>query len=86
MDQPEMSASIITGMSRMVERGDGEAITYEDPKMGPKVMGVDREFGLGFIITRRTVEDDQYGKANQASKWLGNAAAKTQEYRAAGIP
>jgi hypothetical protein len=39
MDQPELSASIITGMSRMVERGDGEAITYEDPKMGPKVSG-----------------------------------------------
>lgn len=85
MDQPELSASIITGMSRMVERGDGEAITYEDPKMGPKVSGVDREFGLGFIITRRTVEDDQYGKANSASKWLANAAIKTQEYRAAAF-
>lgn len=85
LDMPEISASIITGLSRMLERGDGEAITYEDPKMGPKVMATDKEFGLGFIITRKTVEDDQYGKANQASKWLANAAIKTQEYRSAGL-
>lgn len=85
MDMPEMSATIITGLSRMLERGDGEPVTYEDPKIGPKVMGVDKEFALGFIITRRTVEDDQYGKANQSSKWLANAAKQTQEYRGAGF-
>lgn len=85
MDMPEMAATIMTGLSRMLERGDGESVTYADPKMGPKVMGVDKEFALGFIITRRTVEDDQYKKANQASKWLANAAIKTQEYRGAGF-
>lgn len=82
---PETSATIITGLSRMVERNDGEGVTYEDPKMGPKVMGVDKEFALGFIISRRTVEDDQYGKANQASKWLAHAARMTYEYRAAAL-
>lgn len=85
MDMPELSATIITGMSRMYERGDGEPVTYEDPKIGPKVMGADKEFGLGFILTRRTVEDDQYGKANQSSKWLANAAKQTLEYRGAGF-
>lgn len=85
MDQTEMAASIITGLSRMVERGDGEAVTYFDPKIGPKVMGVDKEFAAGFMITRKTVEDDLYKKANQAAKWLANAAIKTQEYRAAGF-
>jgi hypothetical protein len=82
---PEQSATIITGLSRMLEIGDGEAVTYEDPKIGPKVMGVDKEFGLGFMITRRTVEDDQYGKANSASKWLANAGRMTQEYRSAAL-
>jgi hypothetical protein len=84
-NMPEQAASIITGLSRLLERGDGEAITYEDPVMGPKVMGVDKEFALGFMITRRTVEDDQYGKANQASKWLAHAARMTYEYRAAAL-
>lgn len=85
MDGPEISAATITGLSRFLERGDGEPITYEDPKQGPKVVGVDKEFALGFIISRRTVEDDLYGKANQASKWLGHAAQMTKEYRAAAL-
>ena len=85
MDKPEMSATIMTGPSRLLERGDGEPITFEDAVIGPKVMGVDKEFALGFIISRRTVEDDQYGKANQSAKWLAHAAQMTQEYRAAAF-
>ena len=81
----EQSATIMTGPSRLLERGDGEPVTYEDAIIGPKVMGVDKEFALGFMITRRTVEDDQYGKANQASKWLAHAARMTMEYRSAAL-
>lgn len=82
---PEQSATIMTGLSRLYERGDGEPIIYDDPKLGPKVMGVDKEFAGGFMITRRTVEDDQYNKANQAAKWLGHAANMTSEYRSAAL-
>lgn len=85
MDGPEISAALMSGLSRFLERGDGEPITYEDPIMGPVVTGVDKEFALGFIISRRTVEDDMYGKANQSAKWLGHAASMTKEYRAAGF-
>lgn len=84
-DQVEQRAAIITGMNRLVERGDGEPLTYEDPKMSPIVAAVDKEFALGFIISRRTVEDDQYGKANQSAKWLAHAARMTYEYRAAAL-
>jgi len=82
---PEQSATIMTGPRRFLERGDAEPVTYEDPKMGPKVMGIDKEFALGYIVSRRTVEDDQYGKANQAAKWLGHAANMTKEFRAAAL-
>ena len=85
MDGPEIEASIITGHKRLLERGDGESVVYEDPVLGPKVVGVDKEFALGFAITRRTVEDDKYGKANQASKWLAHAARMTFEYRSAAL-
>src|SRR5688572_32725441 len=85
MDKPEISATILTGPSRMYELGDGEAITYEDLIQGPKVMGVDKEFGLGFAVTRKTVQDDQYNKASQAAKWLANAARLTEEYRGASL-
>lgn len=83
--QPEVSATIMTGLNRLFERGDLEPITYVDPKMGPKVMAVDKEFAAGFIISRKTVEDDQYGKANQGAKWLAHAARLTYEYRAGGF-
>ena len=84
-DLPEQRATIIAGLNRLYERGDGEPITYDDPRIGPVVQGVDREFGVGFMLTKKTVEDDQYGKANQGAKWLGRAARLTYEYRAAAL-
>jgi len=84
-DEPEQAATIMTGLNRLVERGDGEPITYFDPKMGPKVIGVDKEFAAGFVISRRAVEDDKYGKANQGAKWLAHASHMTYEYRSAAL-
>jgi hypothetical protein len=83
MDGPEIAATIMVGMPRLFEIGDGEPVPYDIPKIGPKVMGVDKEFGLGFALTRRTIEDDQYGKANQSAKWLGHAVNMTKEFRSA---
>jgi hypothetical protein len=82
---PEQAAVIITGPSRMLEIGDGEGVTFEDAKISPKVAGVDKEFGLGFQVSRKTMEDDQYNKASSASKWLANAARMTSEYRSAAF-
>lgn len=85
MDTPEIAASILVGMPRLYEIGDGEPVPYDVPKMGPKVMGIDKEFALGFALTKKTVEDDQYGKANQSAKWLGHAVNMTREYRSAQL-
>lgn len=82
---PEVRATYITGLNRLLERGDGEPIVYEDPVMGPIAVGVDKEFAGGFMITRRTVEDDKYGKANQGARWLAHAARLTYEYKAAAL-
>ncbi len=82
---PEIRASYLTGLNRLFERGDGEPIAYEDPVMGPIAVAVDKEFAGGFMITRRTVEDDKYGKANQGAKWLAHAARLTYEYRSAAL-
>lgn len=85
IDTPEIAATIMTGLSRLIEIGDGEPITYESPKIGPKVMGVDKEFGIGVQISRKTVEDDQYGKMKQSAKWLAHAARMCYEYRSAAF-
>jgi len=84
-DEPEIRATIITSISRLMERGDGEPVIYDDIIQGPQVIGVDKEFAGGIIITRRTLEDDKYGKANQSAKHLAHAGRMTYEYRAASI-
>ncbi len=84
-DMPEQSATIFTGLSRLFEIGEGEPITYDSPKIGPKVMAVDKEFGVGVAITKRNMEDDQYGKMRESSKWLAHAARMTDEYRSAAL-
>ncbi|KKM71901.1 hypothetical protein LCGC14_1425880 [marine sediment metagenome] len=85
MDGPEIEATIIAGLRRLLEIGDGEPVTYEDVVLGPKVIGIDKEFGLGFTLTRKTVEDDQYNKANQGAKWLAHATQMTYEYRGGAL-
>ena len=85
MDGPEIEALQLTGVRRLLERGDGEEVTFEDPVIGNKVVGVDKEYALGIAITKRTVEDDKYRKANQAAKWLARATRLTYEYRAAAL-
>lgn len=82
---PEQAATIMSGPNRMYELGDGEPISYEDAVIGPKVMGVDKEFGLGFAVSRKLMEDDQYGKANASSKYLAHAGRMTSEYRSAAM-
>ena len=85
IDGPEIEATIMTGLKRLTERDDGESVTYEDPVLGPKVAAVDKEFASGFIVTKKTVEDDKYNKASQASKWLAHAARMTYEYRSVAV-
>lgn len=85
MSTPELKAVVIAGLNRLVEIGDGEPVTYDDPAISPVVMGVDKEYALGFGLTKKTVEDDQYGKANQSAKWLGYATRMTEEFRSAAL-
>ena len=75
----------ISGLGRMVKKGEIESITYIDPVQSDKVTFVDDEFALGFQVSRRLVEDDQYGRANQNAKWLGRAARLTQEFLAGAL-
>lgn len=83
--EPEIAATIFTGLSRLFELGDGESVIFESPKIGPKVMAVDKEFGGGVEISRKTIEDDQYGKMKEAARWLAHAARMCVEYRVGGF-
>ncbi len=69
----------------MVLRGEVEPVTYVDPVQSPKITFIDDEYALGFQISKRMMQDDQYNKANQRAKWLGRSVRLTQEYRAAAL-
>lgn len=73
------------GLPRMVKRGEAEPITYVDPAIGDKVEWVDDEYALGVMVSRRALEDDQFGKVRQGARWLGRSARLTQEYLGASF-
>lgn len=84
-DRAEIEATHLAGLPRMPTRGEAEPVTYLDPVMGDKVIFIDTEYALGFQISKRIMEDDQYGKAKQNAKWLGRSVRLTQEYLAAAL-
>jgi len=84
-DRAEVEAVAVSGLPRMVVRGEVEPVTFLDPVMSDKVTFVDDEYALGFAISKRMMDDDLYGRANQNAKWLGRSARLTQEYRAAAL-
>lgn len=85
LDRAEEERVAISGIGRMVAKGETEAITYIDPVMSDREVYVDTEFAVGFETSRRMMEDDQYGRSNQSARWLGRAARLTQEYLAGGL-
>lgn len=82
-DRAEVEAVAISGLPRMVLRGEVEPVTFLDPEISDKITFIDDEYALGFAVSKRLMEDDLYGKANQNARWLGRSARLTQEYRAA---
>jgi hypothetical protein len=85
MDRAEVERAAISGIGRMARKDEVGSITYVDPVMSDKYTYVDDEWAIGFMISRRMMEDDQYGKSRQNAKWLGRAARLTQEYLAAAL-
>lgn len=79
-DSPEISATTITGPNRLVLSGEASPVVYQELKSGPKVMAVDKTYKGGFWLSKEAIMDDKYGKLNQGSKWLAEAARLTQEF------
>lgn len=84
-DRAEVEATTISGLPRMVIRGEGESFVFIDPKLADKIVFMDDEYGLGTSISKKLMEDDLYSKANGAAKWLGRSVRLTQEYRTSDL-
>jgi phage major head subunit gpT-like protein len=84
-DRAEIEAVTMAGLPQMIKRGETEPVAYMDPVMSDKFIFVDDEYALGFQVSRKLLEDDQYSKVRQNAKWLGRSARLTQEYLAAAL-
>lgn len=84
-DRAEVEAVTMAGLPQMVLRGEAEEVTMVDPAMSDKYTFLDDEFALGFMVSKRALEDDLYSKLRQNAKWLGRSARLTQEYKAAAF-
>jgi hypothetical protein len=62
-------------------KGEGQSITYDSSGQGPATTFTHVTYGLGYIITREAMEDNQYqevAEANaQALPWSMNVTKET---------
>lgn len=75
----------VSGLSRLVLKGEGDAIKYEDPIPGFDVTFSHLTRGLGSSVTMEMWEDDQYGIMKQRPRELALAKMRTVEQFAADI-
>lgn len=80
--EKESSAS---GLSKLVVRSEGQAITYEDEVQGFDVTYTHTEKALGTSVSNQLWEDDQFNVIKRKPKNLANAKVRTQEQMMADI-
>lgn len=80
--EKESSAS---GLSKLVVRSEGQAITYEDEVQGYDVTYTHTEKSLGTSVSNRLWEDDQFNVIKRKPQNLAKAKTRTQEQIMADI-
>lgn len=85
VDRPEIEMATLTGPNRLDRIGEREAPRFTAVETGYKAAAVEREFGGGYAVTRKAIDDDLYGVVNKGAKWLGESAYFTYEYQSAAL-
>lgn len=69
----------LTSFRAAPAKGQGSAMTFDDPLQGFQKEAVNVSYALATTITREMYDDDQYGKIRQAPKGLATSFRRTQE-------
>ena len=77
--------SSASGLSKMVRRSEGQAISYEDEIQGFDVTYTHVEDSLGTSVTNALWEDDQFNVIKRKPQHLARAKSRTQEQMMADI-
>lgn len=80
--EKESSAS---GLSKLIRRSEGQAISYEDEVQGFDVTYTHVEDALGTSVSNRLWEDDQFGVIKRKPANLAKAKIRTEEQMKADI-
>lgn len=74
-----------SGLSTLIERSEGQAISYEDEVQGYDVTYTHREFALGTSVSNKLAEDDLFRVILKKPAHLARAKARHEERRMADI-
>lgn len=77
--------SSASGLSKLVRRSEGQAITYEDEVQGFDVTYTHVEDSLGTSVSNRLWEDDQFGVIKRKPANLARAKTRTEEQMKADV-
>lgn len=77
--------SSASGLSKMVQRAENAAITYEDEAQGYDVTYTHLTFSLGTSVSREMFQDDQFSVMNRKPANLAKAKMRTMEQFGADI-
>lgn len=75
----------LAGLGRFVQKGEGEAYTFDDPIPGSTLRYTHLTYGLGFRVTEEMMEDDLYGVMNRMTEELAKSAAYNKDVQAASV-
>lgn len=75
----------MSGLGSMLEKPEGNATQYADPKPGTKKRYTHTSFGLGFRCTREMHDDDLYGPAKKMASMLGKAGRIVREVKGVNV-
>ena len=77
--------SSASGLSKLIERSEGQAISYEDEVQGFDTTYTHKEYALGTSVSKKLWEDDQFNIILRKPANLARAKARTEEERMAHI-
>src|SRR3954466_12935449 len=69
----------LTDFGSLRLKGEGEAITYDDPISGPQKTYTPVRFALGYKVTREMRKHDLYGQIDRLERSLIKSAVDLQE-------
>ena len=77
--------SSASGLSKLITRSEGQAISYEDEVQGFDVTYTHLERGLGTAVSNQLWEDDQFNIIKRKPMNLAKAKVRTQEQMMADV-